>query len=72
MIFGARRPYILTKVPAVEVEEFHYKLIGAGYVQSKYAHVMNEFPLALGEKCADDATYDWREYGLLTEDIVIH
>lgn len=41
IIFGARRPYILTKVPVVEVEEFRYKLIGAAYVQSKYAHVRN-------------------------------
>lgn len=72
IIFGARRPFILRKVPVAGVEEFHYKLIGAAYVQSKYAHVENEMPLALGEECADDATYDWREYGLPTEDIVIH
>lgn len=72
VIFGARRPFILRKVPVAGVEEFRYKLIGAAYVQSKYVHIKNEVPLALGEECADDATYDWRQLGLPTEDIVIH
>lgn len=72
VIFGARRPFILRKVAVAGVDEFHCKLIGAAYVQSKYVHVNNEIPLALGEECAGDETYDWREYGLPTEDIVIH
>jgi hypothetical protein len=72
IIFGARRPFILRKVPVPGTQELHYKLIGAAYVQSKYVHVKNEVPLALGEECDDDATYDWREYDMPTEDIVIH
>lgn len=72
IIFGARRPFILRKVPVAGVEEFHYKLIGAAYVQIKHVHVKREVPLTLGEECADDKTYDWREYGLPTEDVVIH
>ncbi|KAK7717638.1 hypothetical protein SLS64_003133 [Diaporthe eres] len=72
VIFGARRPFILRKVAVAGVDEFHYKLIGAAYVQSKHVHVKNEIPLALGEESAGDETYDWREYDLPTEDMMIH
>ncbi|KAI7788041.1 heterokaryon incompatibility protein-domain-containing protein [Diaporthe eres] len=58
VIIGARCPFILRKVAVAGVDEFHYKLIGAAYVQSKHVHVKNEIPLALGEESAGDETYD--------------
>lgn len=70
VIPGAYTPFILRRVEHRNQNDgVYYKVVGAAWVHSKFEDPVSLNPCRLGQ---DEECEDWRDLGLLVEDIYLH